>query len=77
MRLLFTGLPEWGVVYVLFIKGLELIGTKWRTLVGGLFFVPYALAYMAVAGLAYLIPEWSTLNFVSSLSGVFMLIVYL
>ena len=45
---------------------IEVTTGKWRNWIGGMFFVPYAFAYMSVSGFAYLLRDWRWMHLAMS-----------
>lgn len=47
---------------------MEVTATKYRTAVGTLFVIPWALGYMLMPGIAYLVRKWKLLQLTYSLA---------
>lgn len=64
-------------VYYLFLllcfQGMELVGGKWRTISGVSYLFPVPVAYISIAGIAYLVRGWVNLQLAITLPSLLLL----
>lgn len=61
------------VVFSGFCLAIELVGGKWRTVAGISYLYPVSISYMTIAGIAYLVRDWRSLQLAISLPGILFL----
>ncbi|XP_037080412.1 solute carrier family 22 member 3-like isoform X2 [Pollicipes pollicipes] len=59
-----------------FVMSMELIGDKWRSLLGITYCLPLSFGFITLGGMAYLIRDWRTLQLVTSLPGLLFVSFY-
>ncbi|XP_049783375.1 organic cation transporter protein-like [Schistocerca cancellata] len=70
---LILGFISVGIVFSGFVLCMELVGGKWRTISGVSYLFPVPVAYIIIAGIAYLVRGWSNLQLAITLPSVILL----
>eukprot|EP00057_Strongylocentrotus_purpuratus_P011141 XP_011665615.1 PREDICTED: organic cation transporter protein [Strongylocentrotus purpuratus] len=60
----FQGYAAVSIYIIAFIVGIEFVGPSKRNITGIILSIPYALGYMCLAGIAYFVPYWRTLELI-------------
>lgn len=67
------GFSSMAVMMISFVLLVELVSGTWRTVIGILAILPVACAYVLMAGIAYMSPDWRTTQLVISVPWFAML----
>ncbi|XP_037088471.1 organic cation transporter protein-like [Pollicipes pollicipes] len=60
-----------------FVMSMELVGDRWRVLLGIAFFLPMSFSFIALSGIAYFIRDWRMLQLAVSLPSVLYVVYFL
>lgn len=70
------GFVSMSVLMISFVLLVELVSGRWRTIIGILGMLPIAIAYVLMAGIAYVSPDWRTTQLIITLPWVAMLLMW-
>ncbi|XP_034253034.1 organic cation transporter protein-like isoform X2 [Thrips palmi] len=69
----FLGFISVGIVFSGFVLCMEVVGGKWRTISGVSYLFPVPLSYIMIAGIAYLVRDWRSIQLAITLPAITLL----
>ncbi|GAB0094988.1 organic cation transporter protein [Sergentomyia squamirostris] len=72
-----SGVASMAVLVVSFVLVVELVSGKYRTIIGILNLLPLSIAYMIIAGIAYVARDWRTIQLIGSIPCFLLLLMWI